>query len=102
MKKEDLIKIVEKCSTFDIDGGIKYVDVLDYGKLVDNILEAINYTHCCTELNNCFKKGEVVIYQGVKMRITFIDNCQKIAHMYCVCDETDWKEVSLSKLTKII
>ena len=44
MNKEDLIKIVNKNSTFDIDGSIKYVDVLDYGKLVNELLEAINYT----------------------------------------------------------
>ena len=64
--------------------------------------QAINYTHSCTELNNCFKVGENVKYLGVKMKITFVDNCQKTVNMYCLCDETNWEAVSLSKLTKII
>ena len=65
-------------------------------------VEAINYTRCCTELNNCFKVGENVIYLGVKMKITFVDNLQKTVNMYCMCDETNWEAISLSKLTKII
>ena len=71
-------------------------------KDIKELLEAINYTRCCMELNNCFKVGEIVIYNGVKMRITFVDNCQKTANMYCMCDETNWEAVSLSKLKKII
>ena len=96
-------EILEKHLNKDLD--IKtYLkgSALTYEVVLDAIEEAINYTRCCTELNNCFKVGEIVIYNGVKMRITFIDNCQKIAHMYCMCDETDWKEVRLNKLTKII
>lgn len=55
MNKEDLIKIVNNNSTFDIDGSIKYVDVLDYGKLVNELLEAITVTRCCETLkdNRC-------------------------------------------------
>ena len=70
--------------------------------IIDKIEVAISVTRCCTELNNCFKVGENVIYLGVKMKITFVDNCQKTANMYCMCDETNWEGISLSKLTKII
>ena len=70
--------------------------------IINKLNEAINYTHSCTELNNCFKVGENVIYLGVKMKITFVDNLQKTVNMYCMCDETNWEAISLSKLTKII
>ena len=55
MNKDDILKIVKKCSTFDIDGSIKYVDVLDYSMLVNELEKAINFITCCEELpkTNC-------------------------------------------------
>jgi len=55
MNKDDILKIVKKCSTFDIDGSIKYVDVLDYSMLVNELEKAINFIPCCEELpkTNC-------------------------------------------------
>ncbi len=32
-----------------------------YKAIIDALEEAINYTHCCTELNTSFKKGDKVI-----------------------------------------
>lgn len=46
MTEEDLLKIINNNSTLDVDGSVKYVHVLDYGKLVSELLEAIRYTRC--------------------------------------------------------
>ena len=81
---------------------IKQVNSNEIADFVNKHLEAINYTHCCTELNNCFELYEHVIYQGVDMMITYVDNRQKTANLFCGCDKTNWLDVSLSKLTKII
>ena len=47
MDKEKILNIIKKCSTFDVDGNVKYVDVLEYDMLANKLLEAINVTHCC-------------------------------------------------------
>ena len=104
MKKTNLDKILNEALNKALIGRnkIKQVNSNEIADFVNKQLEAINYTHCCTELNNCFKVGENVIYLGVKMKITFVDNLQKTVNMYCMCDETNWEAISLSKLTKII
>jgi hypothetical protein len=50
MKKQEILDIIMKCSTYDIDGGVKYVDHIDYDMLVNKLQEAINYTRCCDKL----------------------------------------------------
>ena len=46
MKKQEILDIIMKCSTYNTNGGVKYVDHIDYDKLVNTLQEAINYTHC--------------------------------------------------------
>lgn len=53
MTKEEIFKIIKKCSTFNINGTAKYVDALDYEKLVSELQQAINFIPCCTELCDC-------------------------------------------------
>lgn len=47
MDKEKILNIIKKCSTFDVDGNVKYVDVLEYDMLANKLLEAINVIRCC-------------------------------------------------------
>ena len=47
MKAEEILKIINKCSTLNTNYQIKYVDPIDYGKLANMLEEAINYTHSC-------------------------------------------------------
>jgi len=41
MDKKEIIKIIEICSTLDIDGSIKYVDKFDFDKLAGMLEIAI-------------------------------------------------------------
>ena len=103
MTNQKKLKVIEEAFNYYHDrNSLTSKDEKELLNLVNELYEAISVTRCCTELNNCFKVGENVIYLGVKMKITFVDNCQKTANMYCMCDETNWEGISLSKLTKII
>lgn len=50
MKAEEILKIINKCSTLNENYQIKYVDPIDYSKLANMLEEAINVMHCCETL----------------------------------------------------
>ena len=60
MKKQEILDIIMKCSTYNTNGGVKYVDHIDYDKLVNTLQEAINYTHSCPELcDECSRENNL-------------------------------------------
>lgn len=69
MKAEEILKIINKCSTLNDNYQIKYVDPIDYSKLANMLEEAIAVTRCSTQLKDRHK---------VNFDSWLDDNCESI------------------------
>lgn len=98
MTKEKILNIIKKCSTLDIDGNAKYVDVLEYDMLANKLLEAliidgvINWVACDKKLPK--QTGAVLIYvDGLGVRNAIFNITDNSFSFNSVYKPTHWAEL---------
>ena len=73
-----------------------------YYAFKEGMKQAINYTHCCTELNNSLKECDDVWFNYEKHKIIGIDYKNKVASIKSVDGLKFIYNLPLDQLTKIV